>query len=330
MANRIAKCIKMLEVLRSGQRYKKEDLAKILNTNVRNIIEYKRELEDAGYEIEYQSGKNGGYKLYSRCVLPILKFTQNEETALLRSEKILKKDEFLHYKSYLDAMDKIKAVINTKKLEHESYINMAEPLDDDIIREYYNQLSDAINLKHKIILKYKSIQKKQYKEYLLHPYELVHAYGFWYLLARDENYNIEENKKEDKFKFFKLSNRIKELKILDKSFYYDEDFNVKNYVGKISLINFESYDIELIASGPSAVAISEKRIGLNPSYEWIDCNTNTLVYRTTIEGKYNALGIILSLGSNARLVKPAELVEEMREIVNKMGKIYDIEERKGE
>ncbi|MDR1782468.1 MAG: WYL domain-containing protein [Bacilli bacterium] len=321
MANRVAKCIKMLEVLRSGQRCKKEDLARILDTNPRNIIEFKRELEDAGYIIDFQSGKHGGYKLVNECFLPPLRFSQEEETALLRSEKILKHNEFLHYKSFMNAMDKIKAVINTKELNHESYINMAEPFDIDIINDIYNKLSDAINKKSKIKIKYKKINSATYKEYLLNPYELVHNHGFWYLLAIDAD--VKSKKLKDKFKFFKLTSRIKEVTILNKPFYYDEDFNVKDYVGKMSLFNTDSYDIELIASGAGATSISEKKIGLNPSIEVIDQKNNIILYKTTIEGKYNAIAIILSLGQNAKLLKPKELVDEIKDNILNMEKIYD-------
>ena len=38
--------IKMLQILNSGRLYKISELADILDTNPRNIIEYKKEIED--------------------------------------------------------------------------------------------------------------------------------------------------------------------------------------------------------------------------------------------------------------------------------------------
>lgn len=46
-----AMCIKMLQMLNSGRIYKVSELADLLETNPRNVIEYKKELEEAGYYI---------------------------------------------------------------------------------------------------------------------------------------------------------------------------------------------------------------------------------------------------------------------------------------
>ena len=44
--NRTALCIRMLELLSTKKIYKISELAELLETNPRNIIEYKKELED--------------------------------------------------------------------------------------------------------------------------------------------------------------------------------------------------------------------------------------------------------------------------------------------
>ena len=62
-----ALCIRMLQILNTGRIYKVTELAEILNTNPRNIYEYKKELDeisiDSGFYIETIPGKYGGYKL---------------------------------------------------------------------------------------------------------------------------------------------------------------------------------------------------------------------------------------------------------------------------
>ena len=47
----------------------REELAQELNTNVRNILEYRKELEEVGYVIEGTTGKYGGYQLKSGTLL---------------------------------------------------------------------------------------------------------------------------------------------------------------------------------------------------------------------------------------------------------------------
>lgn len=319
MSLRVANCIKMLDILRDGRKYKKSELANILNTNPRNIIEYRKDLYDAGYNIGYQNGLNGGYFLDTKSTLPIVNLTNNEKTALIRSYDFLKNSDFFHLKNYEDALIKIKASFENEEIFHESYINQARPIDIDLINQYYDLFSEAIKKRLKVLLKYESINSDlEVKETIIHPYELIRYQNFWYLIARDEQ-------ADKNFKIYKLSKRIKNIEILnDKHFYFDEDFKTTDYIGKTSLIKLETFDIELIAKGASAVSLSEKVIGLNPTYEWLD--NNTLLLKTTIEGKYNTIGLILSLGSNAKLVAPQNLIEEIKIIIEKMEKIYNFEE----
>ena len=58
--NRAALCIRMLTLLNSRGLLSKTELAELLETNVRNIPEFKRELEIAGYTIDSIPGRYGG------------------------------------------------------------------------------------------------------------------------------------------------------------------------------------------------------------------------------------------------------------------------------
>ncbi len=76
-----ALCIRMLELLNIGRIFKVTELASLLETNPRNIIEYKRELEETGYYISSIPGRYGGYKLDSNTLIPVLHLN-NEEKSL--------------------------------------------------------------------------------------------------------------------------------------------------------------------------------------------------------------------------------------------------------
>ena len=52
---RCAACIRMLQLLRSRGFMTREELAQELNTNGRNILEYRKELEEVGYCLLYTS-----------------------------------------------------------------------------------------------------------------------------------------------------------------------------------------------------------------------------------------------------------------------------------
>ena len=76
--NKTANCIEMLQLLSSGRSYKTKELAEFLDTNPRNIPEYKKELEECGYRFESMSGKYGGIKLLSSSLIPSISFTVKE------------------------------------------------------------------------------------------------------------------------------------------------------------------------------------------------------------------------------------------------------------
>lgn len=61
--NRTGKCIKMLMLLKKNEKMSSKDLSLALNTNPRNIREYRKELEEAGFEFQIIPGHNGGYQL---------------------------------------------------------------------------------------------------------------------------------------------------------------------------------------------------------------------------------------------------------------------------
>ena len=82
-------CIKMLELLNTGKIYKISELAELLDTNPRNIPEYKKELEDCGYVINSVSGKYGGLILDKSNLLPTIKLTNEEKDALNESFRYL-------------------------------------------------------------------------------------------------------------------------------------------------------------------------------------------------------------------------------------------------
>ena len=84
---RCAACIRMLQLLRSRGFMTREELAQELDTNVRNILEYRKELEEAGYVIEGTTGKYGGYQLKSGTLLPVAGLYEEELRSLQESRR---------------------------------------------------------------------------------------------------------------------------------------------------------------------------------------------------------------------------------------------------
>ena len=105
-------CLKMLQILSSGRVYKGQELADILETNVRNIAEYRTELEKAGYYIEGIPGKYGGYRLITQSVIPTVRLNEAEQRALSSGAEYLKsRNDFPYSSDYEKAMGKVFAAV---------------------------------------------------------------------------------------------------------------------------------------------------------------------------------------------------------------------------
>ena len=105
-------CLKMLQILSSRRVYKGQELADILETNIRNIAEYRTELEMAGYYIEGIPGKYGGYRLITQSVIPTVRLNEAEQRALSSGAEYLKsRNDFPYSSDYEKAMGKVFAAV---------------------------------------------------------------------------------------------------------------------------------------------------------------------------------------------------------------------------
>ena len=121
--NRAAACIKLIQILSVRNEYvSTEELADILETNPRNIREYIKELEVAGYTLESMKGVYGGYRLDKSCLLPAVKLT-NEDKKVLASgvEYLLQKKEFLNYSEFEAILGRILASVERTDVVTEKF-----------------------------------------------------------------------------------------------------------------------------------------------------------------------------------------------------------------
>ena len=99
--DKTAKCIKMLRLLNTGRIYKVKELADLLETNERNVIAYKEELNslgvDDGFIIVSKPGKYGGYQLNHTYPLPRFKLPPSEKKALTEGPGYIYKCKDLLY-----------------------------------------------------------------------------------------------------------------------------------------------------------------------------------------------------------------------------------------
>lgn len=203
-------CLKLLEILNTGRIYKVDELAEQLETNCRNIPEYKKELELCGYDIISTSGRYGGYYLEKTKLLPQCKLSEEEKNVLLESfDFCMKELRFEHKKVLVQTFSKITSTFEVHRNEEDLNSCLNKEQKRSIKQDnVYNFLVNAIENNTTIEILYGSLELDN-KTYILNPYKLVLIDSRICLIALDNSLNI--------VRIFAL-NKIKEYKILNTKF----------------------------------------------------------------------------------------------------------------
>lgn len=316
--NRSALCIQMLHILYGRSTpISKNELATLLETNPRNISEFKKELEIAGYFIETTSGKYGGYVLKEDSIFPSLALNSKEKEAINEALDYLKAQKnFIFYDVFADAMNKVKAKHkNNQKQTQTIYINDAK----HILNEQENKMLDVI-LKAKqkqqnIQIQYRSTHSNDFIQRLLQPYEIIVSSEGVYLLA----YDITAQKIHS-YKYFKIiEERMQEVTIQKQSFSRDPYFKMQEHIGKNTLMK-DLYEVELEIYGLHARLVNEKQLEnvIHKSFQ-----DNVLHITFMMEGFIRLKTFILSMGKDCKVISPQSVKDEIAQEIKTMQSLYE-------
>lgn len=294
----------------------KEELAKELDVNPRNISEYRKELEAAGYTILTTTGKYGGYTLERGTLLPMHGFTSKEAKAMQQALTYLQMHaDFYLFEDYQHAMDKVLASSTTRKEEGGLYLGEEYTKLPPEMIAMMETMEYAQKKQQVVSMQYKGMHAEAFETILIHPYEMINYKGSYYCMA----YSL----KAKDYRNFKFSKeRMRNVALLDAFFHRDTQFHIKDHVGSMGLIQDEVYELELLISREQAVLMAERMIGLNPSMNWQA--PGVLHYKTTMEGKMEVISFLLSLGDSCTILQPADVKEEIHKILHAMQRNYSI------
>lgn len=311
---RSAACIRMLQLLKTRGVMSREELAQELEVNPRNISEYRKDLMEAGYNIESVTGKYGGYRIASGSLFPMVGLYEEEMKALSEADSYLKSHkDFLLQPAFHQAFEKIAASTTLKLEESGVYLEEGMSLLSKRVIHMISLFEDAKKQHLAIQLTYRSMRSSQSKTFIIHPYEIVNVKGSYYCIA----YSLAAKD----YRTYKFSEeRMRKVELLSQSFVRDQDFRLQDHIGKSGLIKDEVYHLELLVYDESAILLSEKTIGIQSQSTWLD--ERTLHVKTMMEGKITAISFLLSLRNQCRLLAPQSLKEEMKELVKDMCTLY--------
>lgn len=308
--NRTALCIRMLTLLNSRGMLSRAELAELLDTNVRNIPEFKHELETAGYSFENTPGRYGGYRLKMDAMIPMLQLSDGEKDALTDSISYLSShSDFLPLENYMSAIDKVRGAARSNSSSSSILFKSNSASLSKRMRDMITLCESCRDHLQAMEIEYKSMRSDVYKKIRLHPYELLNVKGAYYVLG----YNADIHE----FRVYKFSEaRMLSANAISQYFTRDLDFDIKEHIGQAGLMKDDLHEIDCVISGDLALLIYESEIGINSQKEWLD--EKVLHLKTIIEGKMEAVRFLLSLGASCKVIEPVELKEEIKEQLNIM------------
>ena len=307
-------CINMLQLLNSGRVYKVSELASLLDTNPRNIIEYKKELDECGYYIDTIPGRYGGYQINQSCVIPSVKLLPNEVDSLDKAmDYLLKRNDFFLKEEYQRAISKIYSSISKKTFRDEIAIINRFPLSmkEEDIKVRYDIIQESITLKRCVKIRYLS-QKNKERDHIFHPYDLFMYNNAWFVIGWCETFSD--------IIYFKI-NRITNIEKIDKKFSKFRYYNKSDYIDEFGFKNNgDWYHVEFIAKGTYASLVKERIYGKNQEVIPID-ESNTLV-KVDMQNKESIIVFILGFNKNIQVIEPDWLKDELIDTANKILELY--------
>ena len=312
-----ANCILLLQILSSRNIVKVSELADILETNPRNIVEYRKELEEVGYYIESVSGRYGGYRLIKTNILPSLKFTNKEKEALyIGSDYLLSRNDFLFKNDYSTAISKMFSSIIYNDFKNNVEIIYKFPLvmSEDELTGRYSIIKDCLENEICLEITYLSLKNKE-RKHIIHPYDIFMYNNAWFVLGWNETVS--------NVGYFKI-NRIKSLEKLDRNFTRWLSYKKSDYINEYGFVNNgDWYRVKFAAYNSFASFVQEREYGRNQKVEII--SENETIVDVEIQNESRLIKFLLSHGEDVKILEPEWLVDKVFEEINKIYKLYSKE-----
>ena len=309
-------CIQLLKILYSrNSLVNVAELANLLETNKRNILEYVKELRCAGYQIKSVSGRYGGYFLEYRDLFPTINLTEEEKEGLIFGyEYLLARNDFLKKDCYGKAMWKISPMLTNKNVTiGDTFIANRFPLtmSQQELQDRYLTITKCIDKKLALKIEYCGLENIVENK-IINPYKLFMYNNAWYVLALDESLR--------EIRYFKL-NIIEKYALTEKTFRILSSYNESDYLDDFGMKqNGEWYSIKIKLSGRYAVLAKERVYGKEQVVQILPDKTTILSCK--MQNKQDVVKFVLGFGENCTILEPQWLKEEILKVIENIKSFY--------
>lgn len=240
--NRSALCIKMLMILKargSKQPVSTKELAQALETNPRNIREFKKELVTAGFNIVEKKGPYGGYMLPEDSLFPVLRLLPEEISALQEAGEFMRgHKEMAFQKTFQQALDKVLNMSRIKAPVAIRYIQAPGSQVSARIQAMMDRVIQAIELHYTLVLSYQGSHDQEPLSFQVDPYDVIHYRNTYYLVG------FSHLRKE--YRIYRFSEqRMKAVEWSSQSFLWDSQYQLMSIISRFGIIKNDFKRVEV-------------------------------------------------------------------------------------
>ena len=276
------------------------ELSEKFEVSVRTIYRDIDVISSAGIPIYATQGKGGGIEIADDFVLKKSLLSEKEQEQILVALKGLEGINKQYENELLTKLSAFFKIKNTNWIEVD-FTNWQRGNEYD---ELFNDIKSAIINKNIISFTYFSSNEKETSREVK-PIRLLFKGWDWYVytfcLLRNE------------FRYFKLS-RIRDLKILDENFEdsYEDVVLIKKMEYK------DTVHVKLKFDRKVAFRVYDEMGDIKEDEE------GNLYAEIELPNDYNLYNYIFSFGESVEVLEPIEIRNQIRDMINKMSRIYNM------
>lgn len=276
------------------------ELSEKFEVSVRTIYRDIDVISSAGIPIYATQGKGGGIEIADDFVLKKSLLSEKEQEQILVALKGLEGINKQYENELLTKLSAFFKIKNTNWIE----VDFTNWQKDNEYDELFNDIKSAIINKNIISFKYFSSNEKETSREVK-PIRLLFKGWDWYVytfcLLRNE------------FRYFKLS-RIRDLKILDENFEdsYEDVVLIKKMEYK------DTVHVKLKFDRKVAFRVYDEMGDIKEDEE------GNLYAEIELPNDYNLYNYIFSFGESVEVLEPIEIRNNIRDMINKMSRIYNM------
>ncbi len=317
--SKLTHLLQMILTLQYKQFTTASELAGEFEVDKKTIYRYIETLNMANIPIKTKKGRYGGFYINEEFYMKEPNLTEDELEALLMAGEILNEENgFIYEKPLKRAITKIKNVTlhdNESLKDFRSRIEFKisnvgnlESLDNII-----SKINSAMVKNRSVEISYFSMNKDSLTQRMVDPYAISFRMGAWYLIGYC---HLRES-----VRLFKIS-RIRKLTITNNLFFKPLNFSVKEYM-KNSWGTFRGELTRVVIKFDKKAAAFVKESRWHESQEIEELKDGSILFKVYVSGVGEIKRWVLGFGSEAEVMEPNSLRDEISEDCMKLTNLYE-------